>query len=168
KNILGVLAVVNLLRDEGWAIPEAVLVRALANVKKMTGLQGRWQVISTEPLMICDTGHNEDGIKEVVRNLGYIAYKKLHIVIGAMKDKDLDHMLPYLPKDAAYYFASPNTPRAMNAEELAAKAEGYGLKGQICDSVVHAVDVARSKYHPGDLIFIGGSNFVVAEILNIR
>jgi len=168
KNILGVLAVVDILQEKGWVLPGSFVTEALANVKKITGLQGRWEVLSTDPLMICDTGHNEDGIKEVVRNLAYVSYQKLHIVIGAMKDKDLDHMLPYLPKDAAYYFASPNTPRAMEAGELATKAEGYGLKGQICDSVADAVNVATSKYRPGDLIFIGGSNFVVAEVLSNR
>ncbi len=165
KNVLGVLAVVDILQEKGWAVPESILTDALANVKKLTGLQGRWQTLSADPLIICDTGHNEDGIREVVRNLESVSYQRLHIVIGAMKDKDLDHMLSYLPKDAYYYFSNPDTPRAMAAKELAAKAEEYGLRGEIGGSVVDALHLAKSKYRPGDLIFVGGSNFVVAEVL---
>src|SRR5690606_9619973 len=100
KNIVGVLAVVDQVRLKGFAISDEQLSHALANVQKLTGFQGRWQTLSTDPLIICDTGHNEDGIKEVIKNLSEVSYHKLHVVIGAMKDKDLDHMLPYLPKDA--------------------------------------------------------------------
>src|SRR5690606_5600699 len=95
KNILGVLSVVDELRKKDFDISGETLYTALANVQKLTGLQGRWQTLSTDPLVICDTGHNEDGIKEVIKNLQNISYNQLHIVIGAMKDKDLDHMLPY-------------------------------------------------------------------------
>ncbi|MBD1428276.1 bifunctional folylpolyglutamate synthase/dihydrofolate synthase [Sphingobacterium litopenaei] len=165
KNIAGVLAVVDQIRQKGFAISDEQLIYALANVQKLTGFQGRWQTLSTDPLIICDTGHNEDGIKEVIKNLNEVSYNKLHIVIGAMKDKDLDHMLPYLPKDAIYYFSNPDMPRAMEAEELAEKAKGYGLSGRVCGSVIQALNEAKSAYLPGDLIFVGGSNFVVAEVL---
>src|SRR5690606_41610166 len=111
--------------------PENAVRNGLAHVQKLTGFQGRWQTISTEPLIICDTGHNEDGIKEVIKNLNTIAYKQLHVVLGAMKDKDLDHMLPYLPKDAKYYFSSPDIPRAMKAEGRQIKASDHGLHGNI-------------------------------------
>ncbi|MFD2553691.1 bifunctional folylpolyglutamate synthase/dihydrofolate synthase [Sphingobacterium tabacisoli] len=166
KNVLGVLAVVEQLRGLGYEIPEDRLKEGLAQVQARTGLQGRWQTISTDPLIICDTGHNEDGIKEVIKNLTEVHFKKLHVVIGAMKDKDLDHMLPYLPKDATYYFSSPDMPRAMSAMELAAKAFTYGLKGQECGTVVNALAAAKDAYQVGDLIFVGGSNFVVAEVLS--
>ncbi|TDQ75685.1 bifunctional folylpolyglutamate synthase/dihydrofolate synthase [Sphingobacterium yanglingense] len=166
KNVLGVLAVVEQLRGLGYEIPEDRLKEGLAQVQARTGLQGRWQTISTDPLIICDTGHNEDGIKEVIKNLAEVHFKQLHIVIGAMKDKDLDHMLPYLPKDAIYYFSNPDMPRAMSAMELAAKASTYGLKGQECGTVVNALAVAKDAYQAGDLIFVGGSNFVVAEVLS--
>lgn len=166
KNVLGVLTVIDLLNSKlGYAIPLDRLQEGLAGVQHRTGLQGRWQTISTDPLMICDTGHNEDGIKEVVKNLQDVHFKQLHVVIGAMKDKDLDHMLPYLPKDAVYYFSNPDMPRAMPSEELAEKAASYGLKGKVCGTVHNALQSAKEAYISGDLIFIGGSNFVVAEVL---
>jgi dihydrofolate synthase/folylpolyglutamate synthase len=165
KNIVGVLAVVDQVRLKGFAISDEQLSHALANVQKLTGFQGRWQTLSTDPLIICDTGHNEDGIKEVIKNLSEVSYHKLHVVIGAMKDKDLDHMLPYLPKDAIYYFSNPDMPRAMEATELAEKALSYGLSGKVSGSVIQALNDAKEAYMQGDLIFVGGSNFVVAEVL---
>ena len=165
KNIVGVLVVVEQIRAKGFLIAEENLIYALANVQKLTGFQGRWQTLSTKPFIICDTGHNEDGIKEVIKNLNEVSYDRLHIVIGAMKDKDLDHMLPYLPKDAIYYFSNPDMPRAMDAAELAEKANGYGLSGKVSGTVANALANAKAAYHDGDLIFIGGSNFVVAEVL---
>lgn len=165
KNIVGVLAVVAEICKRGFDINEEQLRYALANVQTLTGFQGRWQTLSTEPLIICDTGHNEDGIKEVIKNLNEVSYQQLHIVIGAMKDKDLDHMLPYLPKEATYYFSHPDMPRAMEAAELAEKALTYGLKGKVSGSVIHALADAKTAYQQGDLIFVGGSNFVVAEVL---
>ncbi|WP_160067223.1 bifunctional folylpolyglutamate synthase/dihydrofolate synthase [Sphingobacterium bovisgrunnientis] len=165
KNIVGVLAVVDQVRQKGFAISNEQLSHALANVQQLTGFQGRWQTLSTDPLIICDTGHNEDGIKEVIKNLSEVSYQNLHIVIGAMKDKDLDHMLPYLPKDAIYYFSNPDMPRAMEAAELAEKALSYGLSGKVSGSVIQALNDAKEAYMQGDLIFVGGSNFVVAEVL---
>lgn len=165
KNIVGVLAVVNELRKQDFVIAENAISYALANVQSLTGLQGRWQTISTDPLIICDTGHNEDGIKEVIKNLNDVDYNKLHIVIGAMQDKDLDHMLPYLPNDGIYYFSNPNMPRAMKASDLALKASKYNLVGDVCGDVSEALSAAKLAYQPGDLIFVGGSNFVVAEVL---
>lgn len=165
KNIVGVLAIVDQLRENGFALSEEQLREALAHVQTLTGLQGRWQTLSSDPLIICDTGHNEDGIKEVIKNLNEISYKNLHIVIGAMKDKDLDHMLPYLPKDATYYFSNPDMPRAMEAGELAEKAALVGLAGKVSGTVMQAFEDAKAAYQEGDLIFVGGSNFVVAEVL---
>ena len=165
KNIVGVLAVIDVIREKGFNIGDQAVHNALSNVQKLTGFQGRWQTISTEPLIICDTGHNEDGIKEVIKNLSEISYNNLHIVIGAMKDKDLDHMLPFLPKKAFYYFSNPDMPRAMDATELADKAANYGLVGHISGSVIAALNDAKDNYKSGDLIFVGGSNFVVAEVL---
>jgi len=165
KNVVGVLAVVEQLRKLNYTISELSLSEGLSKVQALTGLQGRWQTLSSNPLIICDTGHNEDGIKQVIKNLEAVSYNKLHIVIGAMKDKDLDHMLPYLPKEAFYYFSNPDMPRAMDAEELAQKANYYGLKGEVCGSVINAFNLAKESYIEGDLIFVGGSNFVVAEVL---
>lgn len=165
KNLLGVLAVVEQMQKKGYTLHAENISYALAHVQQLTGFQGRWQTISTSPLMICDTGHNEDGIREVVKNLASLTYERLHIVIGAMKDKDLDHMLPYLPQEAIYYFCNPDMPRAMEAKELATKAKEYKLYGSTCGTVIDALSQAKKAYNDGDLIFIGGSNFVVAEVL---
>lgn len=165
KNVVGVLSVVEELRKLGYVLTDLHLRDGLSQVQKRTGLQGRWQTLSLDPLVICDTGHNEDGIKEVIKNLNEVHFKQLHMVIGAMKDKDLDHMLPYLPKDAIYYFSNPDMPRAMDAVTLAEKGLRYGLHGIVCGTVANAVNKAKEAYVKGDLIFVGGSNFVVAEVL---
>lgn len=165
KNVVGVLCAVNELQNLGYTIEEEHIEFGLSHVQTLTGLQGRWQTISNNPLIICDTGHNEDGIKEVINNLNDVKFNNLHIVIGAMKDKDLSHMLPYLPKTAHYYFTQPDMPRAMSASELANMANSLGLTGKICGSVINGLTHAKEQYGENDLIFVGGSNFVVAEIL---
>ncbi|MBE8713641.1 bifunctional folylpolyglutamate synthase/dihydrofolate synthase [Sphingobacterium hungaricum] len=167
KNVLGVLAVLDELNRQGnYHISNLDIKSALSQVQLLTGFQGRWQTISQDPLLICDTGHNEDGIKEVIKNLQTIPYSRLHFVIGAMKDKDLSHILPLLPNDAIYYFSAPDMPRAMPATELKDIALTYGLQGNAYASVMDAVEAAKSAYQPSELIFVGGSNFVVAELLS--
>ncbi|WP_165293822.1 bifunctional folylpolyglutamate synthase/dihydrofolate synthase [Sphingobacterium sp. SGR-19] len=165
KNILGVLTALDELRKRGWAIGEEQLCEGLALVEQNTGLQGRWQTLSMDPLIICDTGHNEDGIREVMANIRATVHHNLHVVMGAMRDKDLSHMLPQLPKEAIYYFCSPDMPRALPADELKIKAERYGLAGDTYPSVNNALASAKEAYQEGDLIFVGGSNFVVADVL---
>lgn len=168
QNIVGVLSVVDVLRDKGFVISADAVHHGLAHVQALTGFQGRWQTLSTSPLIICDTGHNEDGIKQVVANLNEVAYDRLHVVMGAMQDKDLDHMLPFLPREGIYYFSSPDMPRAMPASVLRDKAAEYGLQGESYASVIAALEAAQQHYAAQDLIFIGGSNFVVAEVLTHR
>ena len=165
KNLAGVLLAVDELRQQGFEIRDQHVHQALKNVQATTGIQGRWQQLSKDPFIICDTGHNEDGIHEVLKNLATTAYDKLHFVIGAMRDKDLSHMLPYLPKDATYYFSAPDIPRAMPSEELRKEAMEFGLTGLDYASVGAAFDAAKEAYQQGNLIFVGGSNFVVAEVL---
>jgi dihydrofolate synthase/folylpolyglutamate synthase len=165
KNLAGVLLAVDELRQLGFEISDQHVHQALKNVQATTGIQGRWQQLSKDPFIICDTGHNEDGIHEVLKNLATTTYDKLHFVIGAMRDKDLSHMLPYLPKDATYYFSAPDMPRAMPAEELRKEAMEFGLTGLDYPSVGAAFDAAKEAYQQGNLIFVGGSNFVVAEVL---
>ncbi|WP_448139231.1 bifunctional folylpolyglutamate synthase/dihydrofolate synthase [Sphingobacterium siyangense] len=165
KNLAGVLLAVDELRQLGFEISDQHVHQALKNVQATTGIQGRWQQLSKDPFIICDTGHNEDGIHEVLKNLATTAYDKLHFVIGAMRDKDLSHMLPYLPKDATYYFSAPDMPRAMPSEELRKEAMEFGLTGLDYASVGAAFDAAKEAYQQGNLIFVGGSNFVVAEVL---
>ncbi|MCY4779915.1 bifunctional folylpolyglutamate synthase/dihydrofolate synthase [Sphingobacterium sp. UT-1RO-CII-1] len=166
KNVLGVLTAIDELRNQGWKVYDEAVNLGLRDVRLNTGLQGRWQVLSENPYIICDTGHNEDGIREVVENLASISYKQLHIVLGAMRDKDLSHMLPLLPSSGMYYFCSPSMPRAMPAKELKAAAERYGLKGVDYGDVGEAISAAKAAYSEQDMIFIGGSNFVVAEALH--
>lgn len=165
KNILGVLTAIDQLKELGYELAEEDIREGLRNVQESTGLRGRWQTLSTDPWIICDTGHNEDGIKAVVRNLSTLNFNNLHFVIGAMKDKDLSHILPLLPKQATYYFAAPQMPRAMKAADLAELAHSFGLKGQEYASIDEAYEATLKNYQEGDLIFIGGSTFVVAEVL---
>lgn len=165
KNLLGILAAVDQLRKQGIKISSDDVRSGLANVIENTGIQGRWQKLGMNPLIICDTGHNEDGIREVVRNLGSTSYKTLHFIVGVMRDKDLSHMLPQLPKDAIYYFCSPDIPRAMPSDELMRQAAVYNLKGNFYNSVKEAFRCAKLSAHKEDMVFIGGSNFVVAEVL---
>lgn len=165
KNLLGILAAVDQLRKQGTKISSDDVRSGLANVIENTEIQGRWQKLGMNPLIICDTGHNEDGIREVVRNLGATSYKTLHFIVGVMRDKDLSHMLPQLPKDAIYYFCSPDIPRAMPSDELMRQAAVYNLKGNFYNSVKEAFRCAKLSAHKEDMVFIGGSNFVVAEVL---
>ncbi|MBO7624754.1 MAG: bifunctional folylpolyglutamate synthase/dihydrofolate synthase [Bacteroidales bacterium] len=130
-----------------------------------TGLQGRWQQLRVRPRCIADTGHNEAGIRYVVEQLKTMSYKKLHIVLGVVADKDLERILPLFPTNAVYYFTRARIPRALPAEELQAKAAEYGLKGKVYPSVKNAYRSAVANAESRDLVFVGGSTFVVAEVL---
>ncbi|WP_166332132.1 bifunctional folylpolyglutamate synthase/dihydrofolate synthase [Sphingobacterium chungjuense] len=164
-NLKGVLCVVQELQTQGFTILDEHIRSGLQQVQQRTGLMGRWQTISTKPYVICDTGHNEDGVRQVVQNLERTSYQQLQIVIGAMKDKDLSHILPLLPKDAYYHFCAPALPRAMDAKVLRELAAEYGLKGNHHTTVIAAYQAAVDAWQPNDLIFVGGSTFVVAEVL---
>ncbi|MBB2145550.1 bifunctional folylpolyglutamate synthase/dihydrofolate synthase [Pedobacter sp. LMG 31464] len=165
KNILTVIESILKLKEIGYSIPDEAVYTALKNVKKLTGLQGRWQTISKNPLVICDTGHNKAGITEVMQNIKNTPHQKLHVVIGMVKDKDISGVLALLPKNATYYFCQPNLERALPTNELTKQAATFGLKGTEFNTVKEAFQNAKSKATPKDLIFVGGSTFVVAEIL---
>ena len=165
KNILTVIQSVLKLRELGFTIPNPAIYQALKNVKKITGLQGRWQTLAKNPLVICDTGHNKAGITEILKNISNTNHQNLHMVIGMVKDKDIDGILMLLPKNATYYFCQPNLERALPAQELAQKARRHNLIGEYYDSVIDAFRNAKQQSNSEDLIFIGGSTFVVAEIL---
>jgi dihydrofolate synthase / folylpolyglutamate synthase len=165
KNLAGVLTTVDELRQQGFKISEEHLKTALKQVTSLTGLQGRWQTLQQHPLVFCDTGHNEDGIKEVLKNITNTPHQNLHMVWGMVKDKDMAKILALLPKDATYYFCQPNIPRGKPTEELAQEAQKYELKGQAYTSVAEAYQQALSHAKPNDLVFVGGSTFVVAEVL---
>ncbi|MCC3159086.1 bifunctional folylpolyglutamate synthase/dihydrofolate synthase [Hymenobacter sp. 15J16-1T3B] len=163
-NLPGVLATVEELRRQGFGITDEHIRQGLRQVRELTGLRGRWQVIGRRPLTICDTGHNEAGIRLVVQQLSRLRYERLHVVLGMVADKDLGKVLALLPREATYYFCAAGIPRALPATELAAQAEGHGLRGPVCGSVAEALAEARRQAGPEDVIFVGGSTFVVAEV----
>ena len=165
KNVVTVIQSVITLNKIGFTITEEAVYDALAHTVKITGLQGRWQTIGTNPLIICDTGHNIAGIHEVLENIQATPHQQLHIVIGMLKDKDVSSVLQLLPETAKYYFCQPILERALPAEELAMQAEKFGLEGAVYETVHAALDAARSAAAIDDLIFVGGSTFVVAEVL---
>ena len=136
----------------------------LLNTRKNTGILGRWQKLSENPKIICDIAHNEDGLKEIIKQLQATSYKKLHVVFGTVNDKDLN-ILSLLPKDAKYYFCKANIPRGLNEKYLKKIANKKGLNGESYSSVKKALGKAKRSANKEDLIFIGGSTFIVAEIL---
>jgi dihydrofolate synthase/folylpolyglutamate synthase len=166
-NLPGILEAVKQLRDQGWNLSDYALKVGLESISQRTGLKGRWQILQTKPLTIADTGHNEAGILEVVTQLKNYTYTKLWMVIGMVNDKDISKVLGLLPLEASYIFCQASIPRAMDADELASKAKEKGLNGQVIPKVMDALEFARKNATPYDLIFIGGSTFVVAEIENL-
>jgi dihydrofolate synthase/folylpolyglutamate synthase len=167
KNLMGVLNTIEILLHKGFIIEERDITTALKNVQKLTGLLGRWQELDSKPTVIADTGHNEDGIKEVLQNLKRYNYKTLHFVLGVVNDKDISSILKLLPKDAVYYFCKANIPRALDENELRGLAEKKGLHGKSFATVPLALEKARKQAKAHDLIFIGGSTFTVADALPI-
>ncbi|HEY1025821.1 MAG TPA: folylpolyglutamate synthase/dihydrofolate synthase family protein [Sphingobacteriaceae bacterium] len=165
KNVKTVLSAIEQLRQQGFVITDDHVATALKQVKELTGLMGRWQTLSTAPLVICDTGHNEDGIREVLKNIRITPHRQLHIVLGMVKDKDIQKVLQMLPTSAIYYFCHPRIERAKPSDELAAEARVHGLRGKAFSSVNEALTAARSSASRSDLVFIGGSTFVVAEVV---
>jgi dihydrofolate synthase/folylpolyglutamate synthase len=163
-NLPGILESVEQLRQQGWKLTHEALQLGLAHVSEQTGLKGRWQILQTQPLTVADTGHNEAGISEVVNQLRNYTYSRLWMVIGMVNDKDISKVLELLPRDAIFIFCQANLPRAMDADTLASKALEKGLSGQVIPKVTEAIEFARKNAGADDLIFIGGSTFVVAEI----
>ena len=141
------------------------LADGIRNVIKNTGFSGRWQVLNHHPLIICDTGHNKEGLELVLAQIIRIPKDALHIIVGLVNDKDMDSVLPLFPHDATYYFTKASVPRAMNEKLLQTKAEGYGLKGQAYSDVKSALSEAIENAGGNDVIFVGGSTFIVAEVV---
>ncbi|AZI28092.1 bifunctional folylpolyglutamate synthase/dihydrofolate synthase [Pedobacter sp. G11] len=166
KNILTVLQSIAVLNTtKTFQVSNDSIYAGLKQVKKLTGLQGRWQTLSKNPLVICDTGHNEAGIAEVIKNIAQTPFEKLHIVFGMVKDKDISKVLSMMPKNATYYFCKPDLERALDANELKNQAKAFKLYGKSYPSVVDAKENAMKLAKENDLIFIGGSTFVVAEAI---
>ena len=165
KNEQTTLVSINQLKQIGWIISVDSIKNGLANAIKNTGLQGRWQTLQNNPIVICDTGHNVAGIKLIITEIEKIKYKKLHFVLGTVNDKNISQILSLLPKDAEYYFCKANIPRALNEIELHHAASQFGLTGNKFSSVFDAISEANKRADSTDLIFIGGSTFIVAEAL---
>nr|WP_287936558.1 folylpolyglutamate synthase/dihydrofolate synthase family protein [Algoriphagus sp.] len=163
-NLPGILESVNQLRSKGWKISNEALEKGLKEVTQLTGLKGRWQILGEKPTVIADTGHNEPGIRAILSQLKSYSFDRLWMVLGMVQDKDISKILALLPKDARYVFCQADLPRAMPAELLAEKAAEYSLKGEVISEVNQALQFARKNAGPNDLIFVGGSTFVVAEI----
>ncbi|HEX8424960.1 bifunctional folylpolyglutamate synthase/dihydrofolate synthase [Hymenobacter sp.] len=163
-NLPGVLAVLDELRRQGFVVPEAAVREGLRNVRQLTGFRGRWTILDRRPLVVCDTGHNEAGLRLVTSQLARLPRRQLHFVLGVVNDKDVSKMLKLLPTDATYYFCQAAIPRALPAAELAELATAAGLRGEAYGPVAAAVAAARTAAHPDDVVFIGGSTFVVAEL----
>lgn len=164
KNILTVLSSVRQLQQQGWEISEEHLQTALATSKQINGLHGRWEVIHEYPTVVMDVGHNEDGVKQIVAQLNESSYNKLHIVIGMVKDKEIEKVLALLPKDAQYYFTKAHIPRALPESDLQTRASAFNLKGKTFEHVNAAISTALQHARKDDLILVCGSVFLVGEV----
>lgn len=166
RNLITVRTAVSLLRHSTQLnISTRALLSGLRNVSETTGLRGRWQILSHDPLTIADGGHNVHGINEVVRQLKSESYDKLIMVVGFAADKDIDRILPLLPTDAYYIFTQANSPRALEASELAVKASSYGLAGEVESKAANALSKAYALASSRDMIFIGGSMYLISEVV---
>ena len=165
KNIKGVIAVIELLIHQGWDITSENIAQGLLHVVRNTNLKGRWQTLSSYPTIVCDTGHNVGGLTYVMEQLKKQTYTNLHIVVGFVKEKDVNSVLELFPKEATYYFCSPAIARGLNVDTLKEIATAKGLQGERYSSVAEALNAAKAQALPTDFIFVGGSTFVVAEVL---
>lgn len=164
KNLCTVYSIFRALESEYNIAPETI-AEGIKNVVLNTGLQGRWQIIGDKPLTICDTGHNKEGLECVLEQLVQIPNSGLHIVLGFVNDKDMGSVLPLFPREARYYFTRASIPRALDEKVLKDIAGKFGLKGEACRDVKQAAQEARKNAGESGLVFIGGSTFIVAEIL---
>lgn len=165
KNIQTALTTIEILKQRDYIIDKKITQQGLLNVIKNTGLKGRWQIMQQQPKIVCDTVHNVEGLNYVVQQIYSEDYKKLHIVFGVVNDKELQNTLSILPHKATYYFCKPNVPRGLEAKILKEKAREFNLFGDTYDSVEDAFIMAKNSAEKEDFIFVGGSTFVVAEII---
>jgi dihydrofolate synthase/folylpolyglutamate synthase len=164
RNLPGIFTAIESLQNLGINIGEHAIAQGLKAVKKSTGLKGRWQLLRESPVVLCDTAHNADGVGEVMRQLMALKMRCIHIIWGMVKGKDHGQILSLLPKSATYYFCEASIPRALPAEELALMAGRHGLEGSVLPDVNEALKAALTRANADDVVFIGGSTFVVADI----
>ncbi|WP_242135819.1 bifunctional folylpolyglutamate synthase/dihydrofolate synthase [Aestuariivivens marinum] len=165
KNIKTVIQAVTTLKNIGYIITDLQLKSGLLHVVKNTGLLGRWQVLGENPKVVCDTGHNREGLAYTMRQLQHEIFNKLHLVFGVVSDKDISSIADLLPKEATYYFCKPDIPRGKDATELKLTLSEFDIRGEVYNSVIDAYNNAFNNASPNDFIFVGGSTFVVAEII---
>jgi dihydrofolate synthase/folylpolyglutamate synthase len=162
KNILATLQAMELLKH--WNIDKETIRAALKKVKKLTGLQGRWEVIHREPTVVLEVAHNQDGMEQLLQHISQIHFEKLHLIMGMVKDKDIDQVLALLPAGAAYYFTQSHIPRALEASALQEVASKYKLHGETYEEVNTALQKALMAAGKNDLVIVCGSIFLVAEV----
>ncbi|MBE9511454.1 MAG: bifunctional folylpolyglutamate synthase/dihydrofolate synthase [Bacteroidetes bacterium] len=165
KNVITTLQVVEKLNEIELRISLESLYKGMRLVRKNTGFRGRWEVLENNPLIVCDTGHNREGLILVIEQIKQTAWRNLHMVIGMVNDKNMANILPLFPVEANYYFCRPDIPRGLDSEILKNEAAGYELAGQSYGTVKAALDAAKQQAGKQDMIFVGGSTFVVAEVL---
>ena len=165
KNIISSLHALEQLKKLEIAISEKNIYDGIASVSETTGFQGRWQIIGNNPLVVCDTAHNISGIMEVLSQISNTPFKNLHFVVGVVNDKNIDKILEILPKNAHYYFTRANIPRSLDEKILMKNAGKHNLRGKSYSRVEIAFSEAKKYAEKEDLIFVGGSTFVVAEVL---
>ena len=166
KNQQTILTSVRMLREQGIEISDEAIKRGFKEVCTMTGLMGRWQILGKKPLTICDTAHNKGGLEYIFRHLATLPHQRLHFVFGMVSDKDVDAVLSMMPKDAVYYFTQASVQRAMPAEEVCKRAKAHDLHGKVFNNVKSAFIAAKEEASSEDIIYIGGSTFVVADLLS--
>lgn len=165
KNAATVLTAIKVLSKIGYTLSQSAIYEGFAHVTTLTGLQGRWQKIQNNPTVICDTGHNTGGMQYIARQISSQTYDTLRIVIGMVNDKDINGVLALLPQNATYYFTQASIPRALPAHEMKTAALHFGLSGKTYNTVEDAYIHALEESQPNDFIFIGGSTFIVADLL---
>ena len=164
-NVRTVLQTIEILNSGSFTIPTEAVQQGLLRVTENTGLRGRWEVLGTSPKIICDTAHNREGLRLVFKQLQTEKFQRLHLVLGMVNDKDVSSLLDLFPKQAQYYFCKPNVPRGLEASKVAQIFLENGLEGLVYHSVKQALNAAKQNASQDDLIYIGGSTFVVAEII---
>ncbi len=165
KNIITVISAIDVLGKLGYKFSEQEIRQGFLNLQTNAKLMGRWQTLSENPLTICDTGHNEDGLNYIIKQISQTPHNNLHFVLGMVNDKEIDKVLSLLPKKADYYLCKADIPRGLDVEILAEKARETGLNYSIYSSVQDALRAAQTKAMKGDLVFVGGSTFTVAEVV---
>lgn len=168
KNTNTLLTAIRLLKQTGYQFTEDNVRKGFSQVCRLTGLMGRWQKLESDPTLVCDTGHNVGGITYIVEQLRHQKYEQLHIVMGMVNDKDISGVLAILPKDAIYYFTKANVKRALSEKELQSMALQSDLHGNTYPNVETAVTAAKEKAGKNDFIFVGGSSFIVADLLKFH